>query len=62
MEIITCKICSESGHPSMKCPELKSSLYGKFGEGAQKGSHSEEDALQKALYKINQVLKYWCPL
>ena len=60
MEIITCKICSESGHPSTKCPELNTSLYGKFGEGAQKGSHSHEDDALKVLFI--QVLKYWRPL
>jgi len=45
MEIATCKLCGEPSHHSNNCPELHGSLYGKFGEGAQKGhSHEEDDS------------------
>ena len=56
MEIVTCKICNESGHSSAKCDELYSSLYGKFGEGAQQGQgHSHEDDSVKVAILIKLV-------
>ena len=44
MDAHVCMICNDTGHPSRKCPELYGPLYGKLGEGAQKGQHGEEDA------------------
>ena len=46
MDPHVCTICNDTGHPARKCPELAGPLYGKLGEGAQKGQHGEEDAVQ----------------
>ena len=40
-------ICSENDHQSRKCPELSASLYGKMGEGGQKGHSHEEDSVAR---------------
>lgn len=38
-----CTICKELDHVARKCPQLYTPLYGKLGEGAQKGQHAEEE-------------------
>lgn len=50
METQNCRFCNTSGHLVRSCPELYAPLYGKLGEGAQKGgghSHDEEEERAK---------------
>ena len=56
MEFSPCKICNETGHQVSKCPELCASLYGKLGEGGQRGHSHEEEEEAKVVVPVGNVL------